>query len=413
MKTAAKPLIEINRGLDETARLSSETVSGARVIRSFNRQEDINEKFSVTAKTLKKNSIKFFFVSLISSPLSYLAVNLVIVAILYFGAIFVDAGNLTQGEVVALINYMLQILNALVIIALLAIVFNRSIASSKRINEVFQSDAQLNPACCRKSETNDEKHNSTEDTKDIVPSLQFKNVSCTYPNHLTPALSDISFILPANQTLGIIGPTGSGKTTLAAVLAGFYDYEGDIIFASCRHPDCQKDTGVDTAPDNRLIAYAAQKIEILSGTIRENVAFGRSMTDDQILKALELAQCDFAQNLDRPILPHGANLSGGQKQRLSLARAFAGVVLNTAKLLILDDATSALDSGTEKAVMNNVKNLDGITKVIISSKAKNVADSDLILALNKGECAGLDKHEELMNNCSVYAEIVKLQTTNN
>jgi len=378
MKKAAKSLKEINMGLDETANEANEAISGARIIRSLNRQDDINKKFESGRLKLKRNSIKFLNISLLASPLSYLVVNLVIVAILYFGGIFVYDGTLSQGEIVALINYMLQILNALIIIAMLAVIFNRAIVSSKRINEVLN--------CCTQCTT----HNAyLIDSSDYIA---LKNITMTYPNHKTPALNNISFEFPLGKTLGIIGATGSGKTTLIEILMGFYKYEGTI-----------------NMPFNSLdIGYHLQKNQVLSGTIKTNVSFGRQATDEQIYQALNMAKCDFVDDLDFAVLPHGANLSGGQKQRLTLARVFLGVILNNVKLLILDDPTSNLDHNTEKLVIDSIKNIEGITKIIISSKAKNIMDSHLVLVLDKGAIAGIDTHENLIAACSIYSQIYKL-----
>jgi len=380
MKRANKGLKDINFGLDEIARQSSETLVGARAIRSFNKQGEINDKFKERADKLKKDSVRFLKVSLLASPLAYLVVNLVIIAILYFGGMFVYSGNLSQGEVVALINYMLQILNALMIIAFMAPIFNRAAASSKRINQVFDTMANSD----FKLKTIPEKLAHTD--CDLV----CKNVSFSYPNRAVPALANIDFVLKSGQTLGIIGTLASGKTTLADLIAGFYDHDGEI-------------------ENGHSLAYAMQRLQIFSGTIKDNVTMGRTACDKDIKAALALAECDFADNLDAPILPFGVNLSGGQKQRLCLARAFLGVVLKTATLLLLDDVTSALDYGTEKAVMTNINNLDGITKIIISSKAKNIKDADNILVLKNGKIEGYGKHDHLINNCPLYKEIVLLQ----
>jgi len=423
MRRSAPVLKSINRGLDEGARLTAENLAGTRAVRAHNMEAAAADRFAKTARGLKKDSARLLRYSALTGPLTYLAVNVVILLILYFGGASVYAGRLTQGQVVALINYMLQILNALVVLAMLTVLFTRAATSAKRINQVLETKPESGSEECSNPHSPDSFRPCTAQPalaqafckEEALPypslpkaqtsaALEFKNVSLTYASRNTPSLNNISLSLQKGQTLGIIGGTGSGKTSLLKLLPRLYDYDGEAVFFG----ESIKDINLNSLRSS--IAFVPQTPAVFSGNVRENIDMGRGFDDEILAAALNAAKCDFAVNLDSALLRGGKNLSGGQKQRLSIARALAGVISGDAKLLILDDSFSALDYTTEYALRKEIEAL-GITKIIVSGRALSIKNADLILVLDEGNAVGLGKHGKLLQTCDVYKDIVRIQNS--
>lgn len=388
---------KIQNNLDETSLLTRETLSGARVVRAFSNQDEEQRDFYASATSLSKKSIKAAALSALLNPLTYAVINLAVIAVLYFGGKTVEAGGLSQGDVVALVNYLSQILLALVVTANLAVTFSKASASAARINEVFA----LTPSVAE---------NATSDPRPTEGSalLSFENVGFAYYAGSANALKNISFSLQAGETLGIIGSTGSGKSTVANLIPRFYDpTEGAIRL---------RDVPLDAYPFATLrktVHIVPQKAVLFSGTLRDNLLYGDTQaTDEELYAALDAAQAlDFVQKLphglDSEVARGGRNFSGGQRQRLTVARALVG----KPDILILDDSSSALDYATESRMRHAIEALPFRPAVVlISQRAFSLSHADKILVLENGEAAGYGTHEELLAHCEVYREICHSQS---
>ncbi len=397
MKVTVKLFKKQQRSLDGISRITRENLTGVRVVRAFSRQEYEKSRFEDTAEEYRRFAVRAGRINALLNPLILIAVNAAYLLIVYFGARFTDMSidGMTQGKVIALVNYMTQISLALVVVANLVTIFTKAAASSARINEIFDTESSIKDA--EGSPKQDEN----------APAIEFDNVSFSYAGGEN-SLDGISFTLNRGETLGVIGGTGSGKTTLVNLLCRFYDCDaGSVKINGANVRD------YPTKELRRLIGIVPQKAELLSGTLRENMTLGRSdIFDEQIQKALETAQAkEFTDTLDggldARILQGGKNFSGGQKQRLTIARALA----QNPEIVILDDSSSALDYATDAKLRRALRELSGVTAVIVSQRANSIMHADKIIVLDDGKAVGIGTHAELLKTCAVYHEICATQYT--
>ena len=376
--------------LDRVMLLTRENYVGARVVRAFSRQEDEKKEFAGANDLLKGILQKAGRISALMNPVTYVLVNLAIIAILLQGGVQVDTGTLTQGEVIALVNYMNQILVALIALANLIITASKAWASAARVNEVFDT-----PSTMKEGERQVKE-------KEEAPAVSFSHVNFTYARAGAPSLTDISFKAEKGETIGVIGGTGSGKSTLVSLIPRFYDTTGGEV--------CVSGVNVKEYPFRQLrrkIGMVPQKAVLFAGSIRDNMKWSREdVSDQEIWEALEIAQArEFVEKkdgLDEQIAPGGRNLSGGQRQRLTIARALAG----KPEILILDDSASALDFATDAALRRAIREKTrGCTVFLVSQRVSTVQQADKILVLDDGALAGVGTHRELFRNCEVYREI--------
>ncbi len=387
------------KALDKILLGAREGLNGARVVRAFGRQKDEAEAFSEDCRSLLKLQKRVGKVSAAMNPLTYVVVNLAIAAIILQGGKEVESGVITQGEVIALVNYMTQILNALVALQVLIVSFTKAVASAKRINEVLE----LRPTILDKEENG---AGAVVKEKN-APAVKFSKVSFAYPGAKEEALTGIDFSVFKGQTVGIIGGTGSGKSTLVNLLPRFYDVTKGAVLVN----------GVDVReyPQAELrekFGIVPQKAVLFSGSVRDNMRWGKKdATDEEINEALEIAQAkEFVDakegQLDYKLSQGGKNLSGGQRQRLTIARA----LVRKPEFLILDDSASALDFATDAALRRALsERTGGMTVFMISQRTTTIQNADLIVVLEDGEVAGIGTHNELYENCEVYKEICQSQ----
>lgn len=390
---------KVQNKLDTLLLKTRENLTGVRQIRAFCRQnEEINE-FNEESQTLFSLQMFVGKISAILNPLTYAIVNISLIIILWVGGEKVDTGALSKGEVLALINYMSQILVELIKLVNLIITFTKSLACANRIKDVFLTEATIKNI-----------DNPKEPVFDFNSSIEFKNVNFSYPESEEYALTNINFKINPSETIGIIGGTGSGKTSLINLLPRFYDAtNGEIIIGKTNI----KELSIKQLREK--IGIVPQHANLFKGTIRDNLLWGNeNATDEQLYKALEISQAkeiveNKPQKLDFQISQGGQNLSGGQKQRLTIARA---LVKNPA-VLILDDSASALDYATDarlRLAISNDKTNERIT-IIISQRVSTVMGADKIIVMEDGEIAGFDTHANLLQNCPIYKEIYDSQNT--
>ncbi|MBR6173099.1 MAG: ABC transporter ATP-binding protein [Eubacterium sp.] len=381
--------------LDRVTLLTRENLLGVRVIRAFQREEKEKEEYEETSEGLMKSQLFVGKVTALMNPVTYVIVNLGIAALIHFGAIRVDVGDLTQGQVVALVNYMSQILVELIKLANLIITMTKSLAAAGRLEEVF---------ACRPTLHFPEK--SVEE-KQGVPRIEFRNVSFAYHEGGGNALSHVSFAAMPGETIGVIGGTGSGKSTLVNLIPRFYERtEGELFING---------TTVEDYPKQQLrskIGIVPQKAVLFSGTIAENLRWGNEKaSEDELWQALRTAQAeDFVREkpdgMDEKLNQGGKNLSGGQRQRLTIARA----LVRDPEILILDDSASALDFATDAALRRALRQRKGgATTFLVSQRVSTVRAADKIIVLENGEVAGIGTHEELLLHCETYQEICHSQ----
>lgn len=386
----------IQKKLDKTSLITRENLVGARAVRAFSKQDYEQERFRDNAEDIEKAAVRAGKISALLSPVNAIILNLAIVAIIWFGGFSVNVGDLTQGQVIALVNYMNQILLALVVVANLVVIFTKSAACAARVNEVL--DAK--PSIVGKVMTE-------ESTDSSAPAVRFDDVSFSYHDNSEYALEDISFTAEKGQTIGIIGGTGSGKSTLINLIPRFYDTSKGCV--SVYGTDVRNYSLGDL---RTKIAVVPQKAVLFSGTIRENMKWGGdNITDEQIWRALKISQAyEFVEKLenglDYEILQGGKNLSGGQKQRLTIARAIAA----DPEILILDDSASALDFATDARLRTAIKeNCTNMTVFLISQRANTVKNADQIIVLDDGKMVGIGTHKELLQSCTDYCQICLTQ----
>ena len=387
------PLYSILRKkTDQLVQETRQQIQGMRVIRAFGQEKREIENFQVLNQVYTAIQMKTGYWSSLLTPLTYLIVNGTLLVIIRNGYISIQGGWLSQGALIALINYLLQILVELIKLAMLINSLNQSYISAKRINEVFAEKPEDILAEIVQKETSSNQ------------SLRVEHLSFTYPDAAQPSLRNLSFAMQQGQILGIIGGTGSGKSSLVQVLLGLYTADkGSIsLYRDGRSPR-------NLSEWRSWMAYVSQKVELFKGSIRSNLTLGmeETVSDQELWQALEIAQAkDFVSDkegqLDAEVQAGGRNFSGGQKQRLSIARA----VLRRAPFLILDDATSALDTITESNLLKAVQdNLPNTSLILISQRTSTLKIADQILLLEKGEQLALGNHEELMETSQVYREI--------
>ena len=401
MKTIPR-FMQMQNKLDDILAASRGNLAGVRVVRAFARQEKEKDRFNKTTDELYDLSIHTGHISALLNPISYVLLNIAVIMMLWFGAKGVNTGRLTQGQVIALVNYLSQILLALIAMVNLINSFTKAVASAERITSVFDPEEFEE----KKKRFAAEKLKELPDAKG-QPHIRFEKVGFTYPGAEAPSVSDINFSVEKGKTLGIIGGTGAGKTTLINLLTGFYDAtEGQVLIDGTDIRD------IDNAEKRKRFSYTPQKKNLFKGTIRENLLFGREATDEELMKALTISQAaEFVNKpgvgLDYEVEKGGTNLSGGQQQRLTIARALVGCN----DVLILDDSASALDFATDAALRKAIATqLAGITLIIVSQRVGSLMNADSILVLDDGRQAGLGKHAELLESCEIYREIYESQT---
>lgn len=386
---------KLQKTLDKISLKTRENLSGIRVIRAFSKQKSEIEKFDEINDDYRNTALRVGRISVLLNPLTYVVLNIAIIAIIWFGGKRVYNGNLTQGEIIALVNYMTQILLALIVVANLVVIYMKSYASAGRVIEVFET----------KSSINDGEINAVAENKDTI--VEFKKVNFTYPGSSELVLENIDFTIKKGETIGIIGGTGSGKSTIINLIMRFYDItSGDLLFFG----ENIKKYNLDNLRSK--IGLVQQKAVLFAGTLRENMQWGKqNATDEEIYKALEVAQAKdfvdlFSEKLDKRIEQKGKNLSGGQRQRLTIARA----VVSEPALLILDDSASALDFATDAKLRKAIYHLDkDMSVIIISQRATSIKNSDKIIVMDDGIICGIGKHDELIRTCEVYQEICNSQ----
>ena len=387
---------KVQSRLDQVLGITRENLTGVRVIRAFHQEAKEEERFRENNEALSAMQIFVGKISACMNPVTYIIVNGAIIALIYTGAVQVNIGNLSQGEVVAIINYMNQILVELVKLANLIVTMTKALACADRVASVFDIGADAAYVGAQNQKLADKVDKS-------APFLDFKHVSLTYQGAGAPTLQDMNFTVNRGDTVGIIGGTGSGKTSLVNLIPGFYPAtEGEILLEG---------RDIKTMSDEELrgrIGVVPQKAVLFKGTIRSNLQWGKpDATEEEMWKALELAQASEVVDgkpgkLDATVAQNGKNFSGGQRQRLTIARA----LVREPEILILDDSASALDYATDAKLRAALRTLeDKTTTFIVSQRASTIRHADKIIVLDDGEIAGVGTHDELLKDCTVYQEI--------
>lgn len=404
---------QLQAKLDRIALICREGLSGARVVRAFVREDHERERFAQAADDQAHTAIAVGKLSSVLNPVTFLVMNLGVCAILWVGGIQVNVGELTQGQVMAFVNYMTQTLTSIVYVANLVVVFTKASASASRINEVLNcvpsiTDEGNQPVALPEP-------SELAGGAAPVPALSFDHASFSFGAGAANAVSDVTLKLPLGKTLGIIGGTGSGKSTLVSLIPRLYDASAGSV--------CVMGADVRTWPFDqlrRVVATVPQRASLVSGTIRSNLTWrDEAATDEDLWAALDMAQAsEFVRNkpqgLDAPVEAGGKNFSGGQRQRLTIARALVG----SPQVLIMDDSASALDFKTDAALRHAIRErsvrgaAEGglpLTTVIVSQRVSTVRDADMICVLDHGSVAGLGTHDELYAACQLYREICQSQ----
>ena len=382
----------IQKKLDKIGLISRENLSGNRVIRAFSKQKSEKERIENATDDLAKTSIRVSRLSALLSPVTYAVTDLAIIAIIWFGAVNVNNGTgMLSGDIIALVNYMTQILLAMIVVANLVLLLTKASASAKRINEVFDTKPSVI-----------EKNKTFIDTDKNAPKIEFENVTFNYGDG-DDELTDISFKIMRGQTVGIIGGTGCGKSTLINLIPRFYDVKNGSVYI--------EGVNVKEYPFSQIrsqIGSVPQQSILFSGSIRDNMKWqSKNATDEEIINALKIAQAyefvsKLPKGLDSYVEQGGKNFSGGQRQRLCIARALVG----NPEILILDDSFSALDFATDASLRKALKeNTEDMTVIIVTQRCSTIKNSDLILVLDDGKLVGKGTHEDLFNDCETYREI--------
>lgn len=382
----------VQKQLDGVLKSTRENLNGVRVIRAFNKEEREFEEFNEKITNLRKSQKKVGYISSLMNPLTYAIINVGIIGILYLGGSRVESGVIIQGDVLALYNYMLQILTELIKLANLVITISKSLASADRIAKTLDMESSL--------------VRSEETKKENMPFVEFNHVSMKY-NSNEESLSNVNFVANRGESIGVIGGTGSGKTTLINLLAHLYDVSSGVIYIDGRNV-----TSISDEELHHIIGIVPQKAVLFKGTIRSNMCLRKEdASEEEILEALTVAQAkDFVlkkeNGIDAVVEQEGKNFSGGQRQRLTIARALVG----NPSIVILDDSASALDFLTDLNLRKALKTLKNNPLVfIISQRTSSIAHCDKIIVLDDGKVVGMGKHDDLLNNCEVYKEIYDSQ----
>ncbi len=418
---------KVQANLDKVLGITRENLTGVRVIRAFHQEEVEEGRFRGFTKALADSQIFVGKISAVMNPVTYVIVNGAIIFLIYIGAVQVNVGNLTQGEVVAIINYMSQILVELVKLANLIITVTKALACADRVAGVFeiqnqerlaavqlegasggrvqetQTEAVLGETDQGMAESSESAGTVADGISGSVPFLQFDHVSLTYAGAGAETLHDIHFSVNKGETIGVIGGTGSGKSSLVNLIPGFYPVTGGHLRLEGRD--------VSRIPEDELrgmVGMVPQKAVLFKGTIRSNLQWGKpDATEEEMWRAIDTAQAREVVEgkrgkLDAEIAQNGKNLSGGQRQRLTIARA----LVRSPRILILDDSASALDYATDAKLRTAIRGLEGqTTTFIVSQRASSIRHADKIVVLDDGEMAGIGTHDELLENCEVYREI--------
>ena len=394
MKLTAPLYRRTQQKLDKITEATREDLTGVRVIRAFGREETQITNFAERNSKLLHAQIHVGDMSAIMNPLTYVTINAVIIAVLWFGSGMVEGGVLFSGDIIALINYINQILVELVKLANLIVIISKSLASMGRVGQVLDMESSM---------TFEGNAKGTE----TAEAVRFEHVDMRYAGAGADSLTDITFTAKKGQTIGIIGGTGSGKSSLVQLILRFYDAAKGNVYLNGEPIQNWSQEAL-----REKVAIVPQKAQLFTGTIRSNLLMGKAdATEDEMWRALEIAQAaevvrGKAGGLDEPVEQGGANFSGGQKQRLTIARA----LIAQADILILDDSSSALDYATDAALRKALKTLTEETTVfIVSQRAGTIAHADQILVLDDGQMAGIGTHEELLASCQVYREIYESQ----
>lgn len=390
----------IQRKLDTLSLITRENLEGARVIKAFSKEENEKERFKEATIELSNTSINVGKISALLNPITYMIMNLAIIAILWYGGIRVNIGSLTQGEVIAFTNYIMQILLSLIVFSQLIVTLTKGATSANRVLEILNINPSITDNECITNIKNDNNN----------PLIEFKNVSFSYKDSNEYSLKDINLTINKNETIGIIGGTGSGKSTLINLIPRFYDASNGQVLVK----------GIDTKNYSlkelrSLIGIVPQRAVLFKGSILDNLKWGKEdATLDEVKEALEISQSySFVESLQEkynaPVLQGGKNFSGGQKQRLTIARA----LISKPEILILDDSSSALDFATDAALRKALKEkTKDMTVLIVSQRASSIKNADKIVVLDNGEIAGIGTHDYLLENCEVYSEIYSSQLNN-
>lgn len=410
---------KVQGGLDRVMGITRENLTGVRVLRAFNKEESEIRRFEDTNNMLAQMQKAVGKLSALMNPVTYIIINGAVIALVWTGAWQVENGVITQGEVVALVNYMSQILVELIKLANLIVTITKAIACGNRIQSVFELQSSLTDPAEDVKDTSDVKDTAAVEKNDgtvtsfggrkpaagrtAVPAVSFENVCLTYKNAGAESLTDIDFKAWPGQTIGIIGGTGSGKSSLVNLIPRFYDATKGRVLVDGRD--------VKEYPLEELrgkIGMVLQKAVLFQGTIRENLRWGKEdASDEELYRALEIAQArDFVEEkdggLDAYVAQGGKNLSGGQRQRLTIARA----LVRNPSVLILDDSASALDYATDARLRKAIRDMEGgPTVFIVSQRAASIRHADQIIVLDDGEVAGIGTHEQLLEECAAYQEI--------
>ncbi len=390
---------KVQKVLDNVMLSSRENLTGVRVIRAFNLQDDEMKSFTQRNDTLKKEQIHASNFTALTNPVTFIIVNAATMFLIYKGALRINIGSISQGQAVAILNYMSQILVELLKLTNLIVTITKSLASAQRVSAVLEKEDMVS-----ESSANDGKilsAGATAGHADPDAFISFDHVSLKYSQGSEEALSDITFSVKKGMSVGIIGGTGSGKSSLVNMIPGMYDASSGIVTVM----------GEDVSHADKIslrdkIGVVPQKAVLFKGTIRSNMLIGNAgATDEEMIDCLKKAQAwDFVSEkggLDSEVQQNGKNFSGGQRQRLTIARA----LVRKPEILILDDSTSALDFLTEKKIREEIAGITGTTVFIVSQRASSVMNADMIIVLDDGRTAGIGSHDELLKNCKVYEEI--------
>ncbi len=399
----------VQKKLDTLSTVIRENLSGARVVRAFARLDKERERFTKSNREYADTAIGVGRISALLNPITTVIINLGIAAILWFGGIQVYEGSMTQGEIIAYINYVNMLLSALIVLANLVVTFTKAAASAARVNELLETEASIVDKAL--SLDNKLENNSYLPNRAEKPVIEFENVSFAYDRNSEKVLQNVSFKINKGQVLGIIGSTGAGKSTLINLIARFYDAtEGTVYFH-----------GIDVKAVKQIelrdsIGMVPQKSVLFTGTIEENLKWGNpDATYEDMVHASKIAQAyEFIKNkpegFKTNLVQGGLNLSGGQKQRLAIARA----LVKKPEILILDDSSSALDYATDARLRRELKEkLSDMTVIIVTQRVAAIRNADLIMVMEEGEIAGMGNNSELLENCSVYRELFNSQGLNN
>lgn len=386
------------KNLDKVSEITRENLQGTRVIRAFNKQDYEEERFQEASLKLRKSSTKVVNISALMTPLTGTIINFAIIAVIWFGGLQVNTGVLTQGQIIAFVNYLTHLSSALVTIANYTVALIKATNCAKRVNEIFDTPPSV-------IETNIDPLNIIQDG--TVPKVEFRNVSFAYAGASKNAINNLNLTVMPGQTIGIIGGTGSGKSSIINLIPRFYDATQGSVFID----------GVDVKNYSfhelrSKMGIVPQKAVLFKGSLRENLRWRKpNATVEELTKAVKISQSEeFVNELngryDYRIQAGGKNLSGGQRQRLTIARALVG----DPEILILDDSASALDFATDANLRKAIKNDVKATVFLVSQRANTVKNADQIVVLQNGNIVGMGKHKDLMESCPVYQEIYNSQT---